>query len=256
MESVQRRAADVAYAVDERSGNNVIALGVGLAVFWPALLAMRPVGPEADDLARLKGRFEALQLVAHKQSCPPLTPELSPERLAVLPVAVNERLVYEDRTAKSRTGTGTEWTLRVVALRRDEVEYLVESEPAGTLRQDRIGNVMQAPAGVLRWPQLLRGELELGQVVAGDIAISGDSLARIRVRGQVVAVGPQTVAGRRFDVVVVELFGDAQRGEEFSRLDGALVVDRATGVLLRLDLRTALTGLALQRRLVRVEPAP
>jgi hypothetical protein len=60
-DDVQQRAADVAYAVDERAGNNIMALGVGLAVFWPAILAMRPAGPEAQDLARLKGRFEALQ---------------------------------------------------------------------------------------------------------------------------------------------------------------------------------------------------
>jgi hypothetical protein len=52
-------------------------------------------------------------------------------------------------------------------------------------------------------------------------------------------VGPQTVAGRRFDAAVVELFGDAQRGDSYTRIDGALVVDRLSGVLLRLDLSTA-----------------
>ena len=60
LDAVQQRAADVAYAVDERAGNNIMALGVGVTVFWPALLAMRPAGLEAADLARLKGRYEAL----------------------------------------------------------------------------------------------------------------------------------------------------------------------------------------------------
>ena len=72
-------------------------------------------------------------------------------------------------------------------------------------------------------------------------------------RGQVVAVGPQTIATRRFDAAVIELFGDAQRGERSTRLDGVLVVDRASGVLLRLELASAQPGFTVQRRLVRVE---
>ena len=38
-DAVQQRAVDVAYAVDSRAGNNMIALGLGVTVFWPALLA-------------------------------------------------------------------------------------------------------------------------------------------------------------------------------------------------------------------------
>ena len=36
IDAVQFRAADVAYAVDARAGNNLIALGLGVTVFWPA----------------------------------------------------------------------------------------------------------------------------------------------------------------------------------------------------------------------------
>jgi hypothetical protein len=75
------------------------------------------------------------------------------------------------------------------------------------------------------------------------------------VRGQVVAVGPQTLAGRHFDVAVIDLFGDALRGDSSTRLDGAIVVGRASGVLLRLDLRSAMPAFNLQRRLSSVEPA-
>jgi hypothetical protein len=63
------------------------------------------------------------------------------------------------------------------------------------------------------------------------------------------------VAGRRFDVAVIELFGDAQRGDLSTRLDGVVVIDRASGMLLRLDLRSAQPDFSLQRRLVRVDPA-
>ena len=127
--------------------------------------------------------------------------------------------------------------------------------PEGVWLLDRIGNVTAAPEGDLQWPHLLRGELTLGAVTAGDIVVSGDPFVRARLRGQVVAVGPQAVAGRRFDVVVIELFGDAQRGDASTRVEGVIVVDRASGVLLRLDLRSAQADFALQRRLVRVEPA-
>jgi len=127
--------------------------------------------------------------------------------------------------------------------------------PCIRVRHDGSGNVVQAPPGVLMWPHLLRGELALGQVVAGEMTVSGDPLQRARLRGQVVALGPQTVAGRRFDVAVIDLFGDAQHGDISTRLDGALVVDRTSGFLLRLDLRSAEPAFSLQRRLVRIEAA-
>ena len=262
---VQQRAADVAYAVDELAGNNILALGVGLTVFWPAILAMRPAGLEAAELARLKGRFEALQTAARYKSCPALGADLPAARAAGLPVALGERLVYEDRVDPRHAAA--EWVLRVVALRRDEFEFRVEPAAAGkvgqtdtaavvgTWRQDRAGNIVAAPTGALRWPHLLRGELVLGQVTGGDMVVVGDPQSRARLRAQVVAVGPHFVAGRRFDAAVLEIFGDAQHADSFTRVEGALVVDRSSGVLLRLDLRSAAPGFTLQRRLMRVEPA-
>jgi len=261
---VQQRAADVAYAVDELAGNNILALGVGIAVFWPAILAMRPAGFEAAELARLKGRFEALQTAGRYKSCPLLGADLPAVRAANLPVAPGERLVYEDRVDPRHAAV--EWTLRVVALRRGEFEF--RAEPAkvgqpgpsgkaavsGTWRQDRSGNVIAAPPGALQWPHLLRGELVLGQVTGGDMVVVGDPLARARLRGQVVAVGPQTVAGRRFDAAVLDIFGDSQLGDSYTRVEGSLVVDRSSGVLLRLDLRSAASAFSLQRRLMRVDP--
>jgi len=255
---VQQRATDVAWALDERVGNNILALGVGVTVFWPALFAMRPDGLEAADLARLKGRYEALAQAARDKACPPPGEGLSAARAATLPLEVGERLVYEDR-ADAR-GPAQEWQLAVSALRRGETEYRgVDPGPPRRLTevwlQDRVGNIVQAPAGALLWPRLLRSDLPLGGVIAGDLLVAGDPLARARMRGQVVAVGPQTVAGRRFDAAVVELFGDAQRGDASTRVDGAIVVDRHSGLLLRLDLRSAQSSFSLQRRLVRVEPA-
>ncbi len=259
LDRVQQHAADVAYAVDERAGTNIVALGVGLSVFWPALVALRPAGLDAAELARLKGRFEALQEAARDKGCPPAADTLSAARAAALPLAVGEQLVYEDR--RGGHGPASEWVLRLTAIRRGEIDYRVQAPPAQadaadpTWRQDLAGNIIAAPPGALQWPHLLRGELDLGAVTAGDIVVAGDPMVHARMRGQVVAVGPQTVAGRRFDVAVVELFGDAPSGAASTRVEGAIVVDRVNGVLLRLDLSSANPNFSLQRRLVRVAPA-
>lgn len=248
---VQLRATDVAYTVDERAGNNILALGLGVSVFWPALLAARPVGAEAAELARLKGRYEALQVASRGKQCPWAGPELPASRAAVLSVAQGERLVYEDRRDARRPPV--EKVLTLTALRREATEL---SDALGaTWRTDPVGNLLSAPVGALLWPRLLRPELELGGITAGDLLVAGDPLLRARLRGQVVATGPQMVGGRRFDAAVVELFGDAQRGDASTRLEGAIVIDRASGLLLRLDLRSADPAFSLQRRLLRIDPA-
>jgi hypothetical protein len=255
LDRVLQRAVEVAYAVDERAGNNIVALGVGVAIFWPALLAMRPDGLEAAELARLKGRYEALRTASDRKGCPPASIDLPPARAAALPVAVGDLLVYEDRSTP-RAAT-LEWSLLLSALRRDEVEFRVGGvEPPAVWRQDLAGNVFTTPAGGLQWPRLLPSRLELGNVLAGDILVAGDPLMRARVRGQVIAVGPQAVGSRRFDAAVIELFGDVQRGESSTRLDGSMVVDRASGVLLRLDLKSAEPVFTLQRRLARIDGDP
>ena len=254
---VQRRAAEVAYAVDERAGSNIVALGVGLTVFWPALLTMRQPGVEAEELARLKGRFDVLQAVAVGRQCPLVGPDLPARQALQLPVALGERLVYEERGDPRRASR--EFSLRLDALRREVLEFSADGLPEGSGQrwvQDFAGNVKTAPAGTLHWPYLLRLDLALGQVVAGDLTLPEDTGVRARLRGQVVAVGPQTIATRRFDAAVIELFGDAQRGERSTRVDGVLVVDRASGVLLRLELSSAQPDFNLQRRLVRVDGPP
>jgi hypothetical protein len=254
---VQRRAADVAYAVDERFGNNILVLGVGLLVFWPALIAMQPDGPEARELAMLKGRDDALREAAHEKSCPPPSAEMAQEMASRLPVSAGDRLVYEERVSPRRPSR--EVVLRVAALKRDEIEFAIvtpEAPQASHWRQDLAGNVSgPAPAGFVHWRRLLEPELTLGQVVAGELVAGDDPTVRARARGQVVAVGPQTLDGRQFDVAVIELFGDVLRSGATTRLDGVLAVDRTSGVLMRLELRSSDSEFSLRRQLARIEPA-
>lgn len=265
IDAVQQRAADVAYAVDSRVGNNMIALGLGVTVFWPALLAMRPDGLEAEQLAELKGRYEALRTVVARQACPPPPETMAATRQAALPVALGDRLVYEERA--NDKAPAHLLGMQVTALRRDQIEFRVDldGKPYGpSWRQDLVGNpVLDGRAPLLGWRRLLKPDLTLGQVLYGDLAAPDETRTSARVRGQVVAIGPQAIAGRQFDVAVIELFGEApvtrappgSLDHGSTRLDGVMAVDRRSGLLLRLELRSANADFALRRRLLRVEGA-
>ena len=259
---VRQRAAQVAYAVDDRSGANIVALGLGVTVFWPALLAMRPNGADAEALAQLKGQDEALRIAQLQRRCPPAPELLAPARAAALPIALGERLVYEERAAAG--GPPRVLGLRVAALRRDEIEFTPDTDGQALplrWRQDPWGNQPRLPegSGWLHWHRLLRPEMALGDVLAGDVlagdVVRGEGGRNGRLRGQVIALGVQTSLGRPFDAAVIEIFGDAPMNDHSTRLDGVMVVDRKSGVLLRLELRSASPAFALRRTLVRIEPA-
>lgn len=255
---VQLRAADVAYAVDARVGNNMIALGVGATMFWPALLAMRPDGPEARELAQLKGRHEALMRAADRRGCGPAPATMSAARAAELPFNAGERLVYQQRRRAS--APPIELGFRVQALRRDGIDFVVDQGGVplpGLWRQDLAGNPALADRPpLLAWTRLLQPDLQLGQVLVGEMRAADDQGPPAHLRGQVVAQGMQPLAGRAFDVAVIELFGDAPLGEQAStRLHGVMAVDRRSGLLLRLELQCANPAFAVHRRLSRIEPA-
>lgn len=255
---IRQHAAQLAYAVDERSGNNIIALSLGVTVFWPALLALRPHGPDALALAQLKGRDDALRAAQAARACPPPSEALAPARAAALPVALGERLLYEERPLAR--GPARQLGLRLQALRRTELEFSVDGDGASAAPpllwlQDPWGNQpsLLRGSGWLHWQRLLRPDMALGDVLAGEV-IGGESGRSGRLRGQVVAIGVQTGLGRPFDAAVIELYGDAPMGEHSTRLDGVMVVDRKSGVLLRLELRSGNPEFSLRRVLLRVEP--
>lgn len=262
IDRVQQRAADVAYAVDAQYGNNVIALSLGVTVFWPALLAMRPDGPDATELARLKGRHDALREAAARRGCGDLPTQMSPQRAAALPLAVGERLVYEERL-DPRT-PASELALTLSVLRRSQLEFAADlgGRPlAGPWLQDTAGNFAAAPSldeaqlgrGLLYWTRLLPSELALGDVIGGELLHTSGASAR--VRGQVIALGVRAGFGRAFDAAVIELFGDVVGSPVGARVEGVMVVDRKSGVLLRLELRSSDGDFALRRTLLRVVDA-
>lgn len=256
---VQLKAVDVAYAVDERVGSNMIALSIGVTVFWPALMAMRPDGAEAQELATLKGSFEALQVAAQRRECPPAPEAMDAARAAALPLRAGDRFVYEERAG--RRAPAKELGMRVVALKRDRVEFapdLAGEALPGLWSQDLAGNTRaDSRAPLVSWRRLLKPDMQLGQVLSGELYSADPAgVGPARVRGQVVAQGVQQILGRSFDVAVIELFGDAPTLDGgFARLSGVMAVDRTSGLLLRLELSCSNPDFAMRRQLTRVESA-
>lgn len=65
---VSRRVNEVAGVQDSQASKDSVALGVGLVLFWPALFFM--IGKDKEEeLARLKGEYEALEQAAIQKNC-------------------------------------------------------------------------------------------------------------------------------------------------------------------------------------------
>lgn len=80
---VSSRAAQASGVQDQRATNDKVAMGVGLIVFWPALLMTKGNDENTAELARLKGQMDAIEQVSIKKKCgitfqrpaPPKAPE-------------------------------------------------------------------------------------------------------------------------------------------------------------------------------------
>lgn len=75
-ERIATRVNQVAGAQAKQAQNEQIATGIGLVLFWPALFLL--AGPDRkEELANLKGRYEALEQAGIEKRCGtrPPTPE-------------------------------------------------------------------------------------------------------------------------------------------------------------------------------------
>ncbi len=66
---VSRRAAELAGNVDDKATDDAVLTGVGIVVFWPALLFIDGDGPQAAEYARLKGEKDTIEQVAIQKNC-------------------------------------------------------------------------------------------------------------------------------------------------------------------------------------------
>ena len=69
MERVSRRASEVAGVQDSNKSQDAWVTGAAIVLFWPAAFFVKGDGAAAQELARLKGEFEALERVAIEKSC-------------------------------------------------------------------------------------------------------------------------------------------------------------------------------------------
>lgn len=65
---VNRKVLDVSGKQDREATKDAVAFGVGMLLFWPALFFM--IGDDKkEELARLKGEYEALENTAIEKNC-------------------------------------------------------------------------------------------------------------------------------------------------------------------------------------------
>ena len=66
---VSSRAAIAVGAQNERATRDAVATGVSIVLFWPALFFVRGDGPQAAELARLKGEMDAIEQASIAKNC-------------------------------------------------------------------------------------------------------------------------------------------------------------------------------------------
>lgn len=66
---VTSRAQQAAGVQDEKATNDKIAMGVGLVIFWPAMLMTKGNDENTAELARLRGQMDAIEQASIKKKC-------------------------------------------------------------------------------------------------------------------------------------------------------------------------------------------
>ncbi len=66
---VSSRAAQASGVQDQKATNDKIAMGVGLVIFWPALLFTKGNDETTAELARLKGQMDAIEQESIRKKC-------------------------------------------------------------------------------------------------------------------------------------------------------------------------------------------
>lgn len=69
MQALSRRVSEVAGQVNKTASDDNAQMGIGLVLFWPALFFLDGDTPQANEYARLKGEFDALEKAAIQKEC-------------------------------------------------------------------------------------------------------------------------------------------------------------------------------------------
>ena len=106
---LQSRVSQLGGRLDEAAMNDKALVGIGLFLFWPALLALGGTKQQEAEYARMKGEYDAIQQSAITKKCPSVvvqTLSLTPlaADLAANPFAAP---VTPPATASSTASTAT-----------------------------------------------------------------------------------------------------------------------------------------------------
>ena len=78
MRRVGRKVQEVSGGQANKAAGDAVAMTVGLVIFWPALFFLA-TGDRDEELARLKGEFEALEQAAIEKNCKGLQEQIERE---------------------------------------------------------------------------------------------------------------------------------------------------------------------------------
>lgn len=101
MMAVHRRVQEVSGAQKSQADGDAVALGVGMVLFWPALFFM--IGKDkSEELARLKGEYDALEKAANRANCHSLLTEIANEQEI-------DRLKAEEKKKKEEAAAANQY---------------------------------------------------------------------------------------------------------------------------------------------------
>lgn len=66
---ISNRASELAGVQQKKASNDAVAMGVGLVLFWPALLMIDGNDDKTAELARVRGEMEAIQQASIQKNC-------------------------------------------------------------------------------------------------------------------------------------------------------------------------------------------
>jgi hypothetical protein len=66
---ISSRVSEVTGQQQRQANNDALAMGVGLVIFWPALFFLAGGNDKKEELGRLKGEYEALQVAGNEKQC-------------------------------------------------------------------------------------------------------------------------------------------------------------------------------------------
>ena len=84
---ISARAAEAAGVQDQKATGDKVAVGVGLIVFWPALLLTKGNDENTAELARLKGSMDAIEQTSIQKNCGIKFQHPPPEPVPITPPA-------------------------------------------------------------------------------------------------------------------------------------------------------------------------